>query len=117
MPLLALESMAKLRGREHYTHWSFQIKLKLQSDDLWWTIEPSVGLLKYFVDLHVEGVAPDGEGRTDSAKRDAFKTQLAEEEDKVGKELATTRKDIDQAEEAMSTASKSSVNQSGQPDD
>lgn len=87
MPALALESMAKLRGREHYTHWSFQIKLKLQSDDLWWTIEPSVGLLKYFMDLHVEGVAPDGEVRTDSANRDAFKTQLAEEEEKVRKEL------------------------------
>lgn len=110
---LAFESTAKLRGREHYTHWSFQIKLKSLSDDLWWTIELIVGLLKYFMDFHAEGVVPDGEGRTGSAKRDAFKTQLAEEEDKVGNELATIRKDIDQAEEAMSTASKGSVNRQG----
>jgi len=110
MPVLTLESMAKLRGREHYRLWSFQIKLNLQSDDLWWTIEPSVGQLKYLIDLHTEGLAPDRDGLWHPAKLDNLKTQLAEQEEKVGKQLATIRKDIDQAEGAICMASKDSAN-------
>lgn len=80
--------------------------MRLKSDDLWWTIEPSVGLLKYLIDVHTVGRAPGGDEREHSAKLNNFRTQLAEQEEKVNKELATIRGDIDQVEEALSTASK-----------
>ena len=80
MPVLVLENMEKLHGSDNYRHWSFQMKLSLQSQDLWKQIEPSVGLLKYLIDLFQlvpEGYqgssGPEGEGSR-AAKLDSLRT-------------------------------------------
>lgn len=110
MPLLVLENMEKLHGRDNYNHWSFQMKLLLQSQDLWKQIDPSAGLLKYLIglfDLVPEGYqgsfGTEGEGSR-AAELDSFREQLEKKEAEVHSTLASVQKDIEQIDKDILAA-------------
>ena len=110
MPVLVLENMEKLHGSDNYRHWSFQMKLSLQSQDLWKQIEPSVGLLKYLIalfELVPEGAqGPSGTSGEGSrvAKLDGLKEQLEKKEAEIHSKLSSLQEDIKQIDKDILVA-------------
>ncbi|KAG7009764.1 hypothetical protein G7Y79_00001g000360 [Physcia stellaris] len=86
------------------------MKLMLQSQDLWKQIEPSVGLLKYLIDLfelvpEVYQGSFGTEGKESrAAKLDSFRKQLEEKEAEVHSRLASVQKDIEQIDKDILAA-------------